>query len=368
VAGLTVSSTFAKSATLNASDIVINVQRRILEGYLTVGNNGTESAGPWLISAGASIATFPLIGDQTTVGYSQAWDWREYYSLSVSHRHQWVNGFSLSAAYNFSESKKPGTVFAKLFDHATKSDTFSLKVGYPLIRTRNRNLSLGLVYTQRDSRAELLGSPFTEDKIRSLAFDANFDFSDELGGVTQIIPSVTVGLDALDATDRDPLSSSPMAPASYSRANLYVSRNQSLPLGLSLFASLEIQLAGTILPSYEQFSLGGQLFGKGYESGALEGDNGFGGSLELRIPLSLSELTIMPYAFVDGGTVWTKGRIAGVDPHSELSSAGLGLRLYGQPEGLPVSSFSLNVFCAKPLKTVDRQSSARWVALLSFNY
>jgi hemolysin activation/secretion protein len=368
VPGLTVSTTFAKSAVPGASDLVINVRHKIMEGYLSSGNTGTQSAGPWLISAGASFAGIPFVGGRTSLSYSQAWDWREYYSLSIAHRHLWASGFSLSASYSFSESQKPGTDFAKLFDHATKSDTYTLGAGYQLIRGRDLNLSLGAIYTHRDSRAELLGAPYTEDKLRSLAFDINFDFSDEMGGVTQVIPSVTLGLDSFGATDRDPRSSSPLAPASYSRVNLYIARQQSLPLDFSLAASGEIQLAGTVLPSYEQFSLGGQLFGRGYDPGILEGDNGAAGSLELRRPWRLSELTVMPYVFIDGGTVWTKGRTDGVDPHAELSSAGLGLRLSSQSEALPISGFSLNVFVAKPLKAVDNNSSARWAGLLSFNF
>jgi hemolysin activation/secretion protein len=368
VAGLTVSTTFAKSEVPGASDLVISVERRIAEGFLSFGNTGTESAGPWLMSANISFSTIPFVGGRTSISYSRAVDWREYYSLSLSHRHQWENGFSLFATYAFSESRRPGTEFAKLFDHATRSDTFSLGVGYALIRGRDLNLSLGAVYTHRDSSADLLGAPFTRDKIRSLAFDINFDFSDELGGVTQIIPSVTFGLNSFGATDHDPLSSSPLAPANFSRVNLHVSRQQNLPLDFSLVATGEIQLAGTVLPSYEQFSLGGQIFGRGYDSGTLEGDNGAAGSLEMRRIWRFGDQMLMPYAFIDGGTVWTKGRIDGVDPHAELSSAGLGLRFSSKSKVLAISGFSFNVFVAKPLKTINYNSSARWVGLLSFNF
>jgi hypothetical protein len=71
----------------------------------------------------------------------------------------------------------------------------------------------------------------------------------------------------------------------------------------------------------------------------------------------------MPYVLVDGGTVWTKGRIDGRS--AELSSVGLWLRFFSQSKALPISGFSLNVFVAKPLKTVDSNSSVRWVGLMS---
>jgi hemolysin activation/secretion protein len=196
----------------------------------------------------------------------------------------------------------------------------------------------------------------------------NFDYSDEYGGVTQIVPSFTQGLDIFNATDKDFESSNPLAPARYNRANLYISRNQRLFGGLSLFFSGEIQLAGTILPPYEQFSLGGAQFGRGYESGVLEGDNGVAGLFELRYIGKLSEsLSLQPYLFLDGGTVWNKGDIYNFDPHADLSSAGFGFRLYGTPKTY-LSSFNFNILLGKPLKTVNGKSSPRFVMLTSMTF
>jgi hemolysin activation/secretion protein len=50
--------------------------------------------------------------------------------------------------------------------------------------------------------------------------------------------------------------------------------------------------------------LGGQLFGRGYDSGTLESDNGAVGYLELRRPIRLgSDVVLTPFAFIDGGIV-----------------------------------------------------------------
>ncbi|MDR2456660.1 MAG: hypothetical protein LBE49_08730 [Deltaproteobacteria bacterium] len=365
--GLAASSTFDRSEVQGASVLVISVKRDIAGGSFSAGNTGTESSGPVLLSGSFFFGGYPALGFQTTIGYTQAWDYKEYYSLSLAQKYQLPSGLSLSASYAFAESQRPGTEFAKLFDHATLSHTLSVGAAYPVIRGRNMNLSLGLNYNLRNSRAELLGSPFTRDRLRSLSFDANFDFSDESGGVTQITLTLTAGLKAFGATHLDPESSSPMAPADYSRLNLYAYREQRLPLGFSLTAAGEIQLAGTILPSYEQFSLGGQLFGRGYDSGTLESDNGAGGYLELRRAFRLSDNCVLtPYAFIDGGAVWTKGRAQGVDPHSELSSAGLGLSFSARADGRPDPS--LNFFVGKPLKTIDGETSTRWVLTFSLRF
>jgi hemolysin activation/secretion protein len=315
-----------------------------------------------MYNAGFSLNSWPFIGGKTFASYNQGSDVKEYYNVAFGQNFQWSNGLSGSASFAYSESQKPDTEFARLFDHTTKSRTFSFGLNYQILRSRSQNLSLGLTYNHRDSEADLLGEPFTRDRLRSVTFDANFDFADVFGGVTQILPSLTQGLKAMRATDQDPDSSSPLARADYFKANLYVTRNQQLPWGISLFLAGEFQTAGTVLPSYEQFSLGGQQFGRGYESGAIESDNGVAGSLELRwTTYFLEKVTFQPYLFVDGGTVWTKGNIDGVDRHDQLSSAGLGFRIWGKLESGPVSGFNLNFFVGKPLITVDQNSSARYV-------
>ncbi|MDR2456423.1 MAG: BamA/TamA family outer membrane protein [Deltaproteobacteria bacterium] len=365
--GLKASSTFDRSEVPGASVLVISVERDLAGGSISVSNSGTESSGPVIISSSFFFAGLPAIGFQTTIGYTQALDYREYYSISLAENYVFSNGLSLTASYAFGESQKPGTEFAKLFDHATKSHTYSLSASYPVIRGRDLNLGLSLTLAGRDSSAEILSAPFTLDKLRTASFGANLDFSDELGGVTQLSLTLTQGLKAMGATHLDPESSSPMAPADYSRANLYAYRQQQLPLGLSLTAAGEIQLAGTILPSYELFSLGGQLFGRGYDSGTLESDNGAAGYLELRRPIRLSsDVSLTPFAFIDGGVVWTKGRTEGVDPRQELASYGFGLSLSARTKA--ISNLSLSLFLGKPLKAVDDQSGERIVAALSARF
>ena len=365
--GITVSSVFESSEVPSASVLVINVERSNLSGSLSVNNTGTESSGPLLISGNLTLSGFPGIGFQTSLGYTQAWKYEEYYSFSLAQSYNFSGGLSLSASYAFSESQRPGTDFAKLFDHATESHTLNVAASYPIIRGRDKNLSLGLSYTHRDSQAEILGDPFTRDRLRALAFSANFDFSDEIGGVTQATLTLTTGLKAFGATHLDAGSSSPLAPANYKKANLYLFREQRLPLGLSLTLAGEIQLAGSILPSYEQFSLGGQLFGRGFESGTLDSDNGIGGYLELRRPIRAREsLTVTPFAFIDGGAVWTKGSIPGDDPHAELSSAGFGLIFAWRPQA--IKSLSLRTFVGKPVKAVAGQRSPRYIATMSMAF
>ena len=131
---------------------------------------------------------------------------------------------------------------------------------------------------------------------------------------------------------------------------------QRLPWGFSLMASGEIQLADSILSSYNRFSYGGGRFGRGYGPVELEGDNGLAGALEARRTWHPGgRIALEPFAFVDYGRVWPSGGgAAGLSGSEERASAGFGLRLRGNvgPESLP--DFSLSAWLGKPLEP-DRQ-------------
>jgi hemolysin activation/secretion protein len=369
IPGIEATTTLDKGKDNNTSILIINVIRRIINLNFGLNNIGTESAGPWMINTNLGISSIPSIGNNFILSYSQAFNFKEYYNIGISDYYFFANGLSIGMSYSFSESQKPDSEFARLFDQATKSHTYNISVDYPIIRSRNINLSTNIVYSHRNSEVKLLNTPYTHDKLRSLSYGLNFDYSDNFGGVTQIIPTFTHGINLFNASNLDSDSSSPLAPAQYSKFELYISRNQNIISTLNLIFTANLQLAGTILPSYEQFSLGGQQFGKGYDPGALEGDNGFGYGLEANYTILLTKtLVLQPYIFFDGGFVWTKGYIEGIDPHEDLSSMGLGFRFWIQPHENLLKSSTLNFFIGKPLKNINDKSNERFILTINFNF
>jgi hemolysin activation/secretion protein len=368
--GLLVSSSFEPAQEPNATNLTIMIKRKVIGMGVEVNNSGTESSGPFIANGRFSIYSFPIIGNQFDIAYTQAFDFQEYYNIHLQETYNWANGFSAFAAFDHSVSARPDSVFARLFEQATSSKTLKIGTIYWILRKRDLNLSTGVNFTHRNSQVDLLNLQFSEDRIRSLNYNLNFDFADEIGGVTQFLLSYTNGFKGMNATDIDPKSSSPIAPADFQKANLYFSRTQSLFAGLSLMAAGELQFAWTVLPSYEQFSLGGQHFGRGYETGIIESDKGVSGLIELRYLKYLTDsIGVQPYAFLDGGVVSTYGRISGVDPHEELASFGAGFRIWMQTGDGFTRNFSLNTYVGKPLIEVDRnEKSPRWNLSASFDF
>lgn len=349
--GVKVSSHFKEAAVSGGSILVLEIQRDMADGSLNWGNTGTDSSGPGLASASFSLNTLPFIGSRTTVSYTQADTFYEYFSWQIGHSHQFSNGLTMDAAYAQSKSPDPDSEFARAFDYETRSKTFTVGLDYPLIRGRDMNLSLGVGYEHRDSNARLLNARYTTDRLRNLSATVNFDVADEWGGVTQVIPTLTQGLGALRATDRDEDSASPMAPAQFIRANVYLSRNQQLPKNFSLLTAAELQVSDSPLASYNLFSLGGGQFGRGYDPGVIEGDNGFGASIEPRWTYQITDtVAVQPFAFWDWGSVWTSRSVDGARDEENLSSAGFGVRFWGHVGHEILPDFNISFFVGKPLK------------------
>lgn len=371
VAGITISSRLQKGTQLGSATLVLDVQGDLVEGNLGWGNTGTEASGPGIASAGLSVNTLPVIGAQTTVSYAQANNYREYWSVQVAERYQMWNGLTFNASYGYSDSPEMDTDFARLFDYTTWSHTFNVGASYPLIRSRDLNLSFGVNYEHRNSKADVFNERFTRDRLRTLSVNANMDFSDALGGVTQIIPTVYRGLNVFDASDESFDASNSLAPAEFWKFGIYVSRDQALPHGFSLFTAAEAQFSDSSLSSYNKFYMGGSQFGRGYDPGVIEGDNGFAVLFEPRWTCQLSkETTLQLFSFIDWGTVWTSKSVWGVPDSQDAASAGAGIRLSGHEGEDYLPGFNISAFIAQPLKEAgdDPGDSPRFVLQVGLSF
>jgi hemolysin activation/secretion protein len=79
----------------------------------------------------------------------------------------------------------------------------------------------------------------------------------------------------------------------------------------------------------EQFAFGGAQIGRGYDPGALTGDRGLGGSIELRYDrrFTMSPVqALQPYVFYDAARVWNVQNAAPARP--SINSAGGGIRFW----------------------------------------
>jgi hemolysin activation/secretion protein len=222
----------------------------------------------------------------------------------------------------------------------------------PLLRSRSENFHISLGFTYLNSRTDLLGTPFSNDRLRYLTARAAYDFSDTLLGdgypaSTIISAELSQGFDILDANKT--------GSANLSRAGGHsdftlvygeATRIQSLFGNTSLALSIAGQHAASPLLTSVQFGLGGSRFGRGYEPSELTGDDGVAGSIEGRYDLpSIAEFLGHPqlYAFYDVGQIWNQEAPLGTPPRESLASVGGGVRF------TLLGHFDLDLGLAKPL-------------------
>lgn len=108
--------------------------------------------------------------------------------------------------------------------------------------------------------------------------------------------------------------------------NFSAIRQQALPGGRVYLFRLSGQVTGDrLLPSAEQFTLGGMASVRGYPEGFLSGDKGYFISAELQFPLTKTEKTHGLVFFDHGGSFAYKGNGQGVDHNDFLTSIGCGV-------------------------------------------
>ena len=334
-----VTSTLKKSEkTPGASTLILKVETAPkVEGGLTVDNRGTVAVGTMQINGSVSLNGLFGRPAQTSLSYATVGDSKELQYLTLSHTDVLsTEGTSLAASYGTSASE-PGTPTLRLLEQRSDSETWTAKVSHPFIRTRQENLSASLKYEQKDTTGKSLGTITSQDKTRSIRLGLSYDKADSFDGVNQAILDHSIGLKGMGATAQDSaLKSRVDGRVDYRKTTLNLSRKQELGIfspALSQFsvnAAFMGQSAAGGLLSGEECGIGGQQFGRAYDSSEITGDRCIAASLELRFTPSV-EGTPFKYAqfygFYDGGRTTNENPLSATDPSSKsLTSAGLGVR------------------------------------------
>jgi len=223
-----------------------------------------------------------------------------------------------------------------------------LGAAYPLIRTQEKNLTLGAGFDFVNQKTDLL-IPIARDRLRVLWARADFDAVDLRSRRPKWRVSGTLelrhGIDVFDASETCPQSgcsdgSTPQARIDADPTAMVVRFNGTAELGLfnslAVAVSPRAQYAFDKLLSFEQFTLGNYTVGRGYEPSIITGDSGVGVAVELRgprlSPFQRMPLSIQPYAFGDAAWAWTRGSLLEDQPGAHwhdprhLKSVGAGVR------------------------------------------
>ena len=314
---------------VGASELVVNAERQAFEAYALANNRGSKYTGPYRFSMMIRENSATFLGEQIEGNFfNTLFDDEQRYG-QITYR-QFLNSeglkLSLGASYGPSE---PGNGL-QAFDLETEILTITGLVSYPLIRSRKQNLYINMGFQSIDEQVDVFDSEFTRDRLRVFFADVSYDLIDGWGGGGQSFLNLGLrqGVNAFGASKKGADSlSRPEGDPDATTINISASRYQTIWEQLGLLVSGSGQYAFNTLLNAEEYTVGGEVFGRGYNPSELSGDSGLGLTAELQylIPNPIEYWqSIQGYSFYDFGAVWN--RDTGVKSQQSLSSAGFGVR------------------------------------------
>jgi hemolysin activation/secretion protein len=347
--GIGVSSTFkASTDNSSASTLIVQATEKPLSVDVRIDNRGTEARGPWEFLGSATLNNLFRQHEAFTATYAGALELSELQYAALGYR-QVLNSEGLTAFADGSYSwGKPGTAPLIALDFASQSLAADAGLSFPVIRGRDKNLTLsGLVFLSNDE-GDILAAPNSIDRLRGLRFKADFDSADSLNGTNQGSVVLSQGIDGLGSTQNgNPLASRANGRVDFSKIEATISRVQPLAQGISVRGALEGQYAFTPLLASEECGYGGKDFGRAFDPSEITGDTCWSASGELRLDLPVAPnpflSTVQLYTFIDYGSVHRIAPSFGTPTNQNGSSAGVGLRLAEK------NNFNADLSAVKPL-------------------
>lgn len=330
VPGVNVKSTLVPGALFGTSDLIVEVlPGRFISGSIDADNAGSRYTGEYRLGATLNLNNVTGRGDVASLRTLTSGSGMNYARISYQMP---VGKASLGVAYS-KLNYKLGREFESLRANGT-AEVASIYGSYPLIRSRNTNLSAQLVMDFRTFQDRIDStSSVTDKKAQALTASLVGDHRDNIGrgGVTAYSVGLTSGnLDIETPSARAFDAMTAQSNGHYNKLAFSALRLQNLTEILSLYGAISGQLASKNLDVSEKLALGGMYGVRAYPVGEAYADEGYLATVEARFLLArLSEHMVGQMHFVvfaDTGTVtinkdpWFVG-----DNRRTLSGAGVGL-------------------------------------------
>jgi len=279
--GIGVTGTLAKGTGQSETDLIIKLaDSPLFTGEIGVDNTSSYSTGSERVTANLSINSPLKIGDQLTGDFihSRGNDYlRLAYSLPIGNDGWRVGASGSYLSYDIVEGDfKDANIDGN-------SSTAGVNVSYPLIRSRLKNLYLGLNYDHKSFDNKANNVTTTDYSIDNVAVSLNGNLFDKFGGGGANSAALSVTRGDLDLNSQDNrLGVQNGLEGSFTKLNYYLSRQQVISNTISLYAALSGQEASTQLDSAEKFYIGGAYGVRAYPSNEGSGSDGQLANLELR--------------------------------------------------------------------------------------
>jgi hemolysin activation/secretion protein len=315
-----------------ASELTIHLEQR----HLTVGasgsNRGSRLQGPYQYGGNIGLQSVLALDEATSFDYLQASRASELRYYAASHKERLTaSGLDLDMFASRSDSTPDLGVELTQLNLATDTRLARVGLSYPLIRSRAVNLSLHGTLSYEDARSDIPDFTLSRDRISAARLGITLDNVDEAAGVNRAELEFSRGLAIFGASQfGDPLASRLGGRPQFSKITTYFARLQSLGSGFSALLAFSGQYAMNRPLAPEEFSFGGEYFGRAYDASELVAASGLAGKLEVRYSLDRSAgLSLTPYVFAEQGYSWQRldASEVGLPRTDHATSVGGGLHL-----------------------------------------
>ncbi len=290
------------------------------------------------------------LADRTTASIYSTANVDEQQVLQLGHEFG-IGGEGLRLGGHFTYAWTHPHVGPTVPDIFARSLFANLEASYPIVRSQAFTLQSALGFDFVNQTVQFAGRPLSQDRLRVLYARFDADAIDmrgrgpggstawHLSGTLEIRHGISIfGASPNCLADVVQCAAADFAPPSLidgdpqatvvrasGLAELRFARN------LTLSVAPRAQIASAALFAFEQFSAGNYTIGRGYDPGALSGDDGIGFATELRLDrvgiLPKYQIGAQPYAFVDTEWVWNRNTPATTGNPLQVTSVGAGARI-----------------------------------------
>src|ERR1700676_4304797 len=189
--GLKFKNSLKPSATKQgAATLVVEVTEKPVDALARVDNRGPKGQGPLEFMASVTVNYLLRMHDAFTFTYAGPFKTEELKYIYGQYS-QVLTAEGLLFFVDASDGwGRPGTPDLPMLNYRTKSTVFETGLTYPIIRTRERNLSVTGLWFMSHNEGVILDQPLTApstlDNLRGGRFKANADWADPLNGINQV--------------------------------------------------------------------------------------------------------------------------------------------------------------------------------------
>ena len=336
--GIDAKSYLARGSEANTTRIGVEAsESRLLNGEVWADNYGNRYTGSERLNAMLTINNPSRQGDQASLLATASEGTRIArlaYSLPIGY-----TGLRASAYVGHMQYEVGKDQAAQQSSGVTTN--YGLSVVYPLVRTRDTNVSTALSHDSRALQDKTLQLVTRDRRADTYTLGLRGDSYDSHGGggLNNLLLSVTAGRLDLGGVPADAATDGETArtQGSFHKINFSLARLQKLTGETSVFGAINGQTTSQNLDSSEKFILGGPSGVRAYPGGEGSGDKGMTVNLEVRHDLRAAQALgwgdVQLLAFYDFGTVtlqskpWMAAPNATASNSFNLQGAGLGLNL-----------------------------------------